>query len=86
VSHGDFRMLLPNDENIYAFARRLGDVELMVLANFSSEDVSAELPEMEAWADAELVGSNYPDVAAAPAGKVALRAWEAVVYRRTREE
>jgi oligo-1,6-glucosidase len=86
VSRGDFRMLLPNDENIYAFMRRLGDVELMVLANFSGEAVRAELPDMEAWADSELVVSNYPDVAAAPAGRVALRAWEAVVYRRTREE
>ena len=30
VAHGDFTMLLPNDEHVYAFTRRLGDVELLV--------------------------------------------------------
>jgi hypothetical protein len=33
IAHGDFRMLLPDDERVYAFTRRLGDVELLVLGN-----------------------------------------------------
>jgi oligo-1,6-glucosidase len=35
VAHGDFTMLLPDDEAVYAFTRRLGRVELLVLGNFT---------------------------------------------------
>ena len=41
-------MLLPDDERVYAFTRRLGDVELLVLGNFSGEDAAVELPEAAA--------------------------------------
>ena len=37
VAHGDFTMLLPDDERVYAFTRRLGDVELLVLGNFTGD-------------------------------------------------
>ena len=37
VAHGDFHMLLEDDERVYAFTRRLDDVELLVLGNFSGE-------------------------------------------------
>ena len=40
VAHGDFHMLLPDDERVYAFTRRLDDVELLVLGNFSGETVT----------------------------------------------
>ena len=48
VAHGDFTMLLPDDEQVYAFTRRLGDVELLVLGNFSGDTVPAELPDAAA--------------------------------------
>ncbi len=35
IAHGDFTMVLPEHERIYAFTRRLGDVELLVLGNLS---------------------------------------------------
>ena len=38
VAHGDFTMLLPDDDAVYAFTRRLGEVELLVLGNFSGAD------------------------------------------------
>ena len=85
VAHGDFHMVLPNEERIYAFVRRLHDVELLVVGNFSSDTVTAELPESEEWSGSELVLSNYDDVTAAPSGRIALRPWEARVHRRARE-
>jgi oligo-1,6-glucosidase len=76
VAHGDFTMLLPDDERVYAFTRRLGDVELLVLGNFSGEPAAPEIP---GWEDAEvLVGSPAPD------GGLALTPWEGRVYRRVR--
>jgi oligo-1,6-glucosidase len=74
VAHGEFAMLLPDDERVYAFTRRLGDDELLVLGNFSGEDAAVDLPEL----GGELVLGNYPD-----AGEPGvLRPWEARILRR----
>jgi oligo-1,6-glucosidase len=78
VAHGDFHMLLPGDERVYAFTRRLENVELLVLANFSGDSVTPGLPGADEWADSELLVGNCPEP---PAG-LALRPWEARVHRR----
>src|SRR4051794_6546558 len=78
VAHGDFTMRLPDDERVYAFTRRLGDVELYVLGNFSAAEV--EVPEAREWAEAELVLGNCEP----PSDHGAVRPWEARVYRRGR--
>ncbi|MFZ5870087.1 MAG: glycoside hydrolase family 13 protein [Actinomycetota bacterium] len=78
VVHGDFHMLLADHDTVYAFTRRLDDVALLVVANFSGEDVDAPVPDAAGWAASELVLGNYPDVA----GDLRLRPWEARVYRR----
>jgi oligo-1,6-glucosidase len=83
VVHGDFTMLLPEDPQVYAFTRRLGAVELLVLANFSGEQVKAALPDLPEWDRAELLLGNLPDSPAAPASSP-LRPWEARILRRTR--
>jgi len=80
VAQGDFTMLLPDDERVYAFTRRLGEVVLLVLGNFSASTVVAGVPDAQAWARAELLIGNYP---APPAPDLALRPWETRVYRRT---
>jgi oligo-1,6-glucosidase len=72
---------------VYAFTRRYsddrGEVELLVLGNFTGEKVDAEI---DGWAGSELVLGNYPDPADMPdAVRLAvLRPWEARVYRRVR--
>ena len=70
VVHGDFTMLLAEDERVYAFTRRHEDVELLVLGNFCGEEVPVDLT---GWEDAELLIGE-------PGG--ALRPWEGRVYRR----
>jgi oligo-1,6-glucosidase len=81
VVHGSFHMLLPHDEQIYAFLRRLDDVELLVLGNFSSADALVDLPDAAEWADAELlIGTPPQPDSSAP---LVLRPWEGRVYRRT---
>jgi oligo-1,6-glucosidase len=75
VVHGDFTMLLEDDEQVYAFTRALDDTELLVVANFSGEPATAAI---EGWAGAELVITNGDP---APAG-LELGPWEARVYRR----
>ncbi|GLY05657.1 MULTISPECIES: alpha-glucosidase [Actinoplanes] len=78
VAGGDFTMLLPNDERLYAFTRRLDDTELLVIGNFTGETVGAEIEDAAAWSSAELLLTN----AAAP-DDLRLGPWQVVVYRRT---
>jgi oligo-1,6-glucosidase len=81
VAHGDFTMLLAGDEQVYAFKRRLGETELLVVGNFSGEHATAEVPDAEAWAAAELLLTNADPPDPGEPG-LALGPWEALVYRR----
>ena len=76
VALGDFQLLLPDDEQLWAFTRRHDGVELLVVANLSSAEVCAEVP---GWEDAELLLGNLPY--ALPG--LRLRPWESQVHRRT---
>ena len=79
VVDGDFTMLLPHDERLYAFTRRLGGTELLVIGNFSGGPAKAELDDAAEWSAAELLLTN---TAAIPSGDLTLGPWQAVVYRR----
>lgn len=74
VALGEFRMLLPDHDDVYAFTRVLDDVTLLVVCNLSRTGyrLAELLPEAAA---AELVLGNLPDD---PAD---LRPWEARVLR-----
>jgi oligo-1,6-glucosidase len=82
VAHGDFTMLLPDDPIVYAFTRRLDDVEVLVLGNFSDDESTAAegIDDADAWAAGELVIANY---APPPRPDLTLRPWETRVYRRS---
>jgi oligo-1,6-glucosidase len=81
VALGDFEMLLADHELVYAFTRRLGAAELLVLGNFGGEPVTVELPHADRWHGAELVLGNVPDPAPLTA-TLTLAPWEARVHRR----
>ncbi|MDK3255381.1 glycoside hydrolase family 13 protein [Blastococcus capsensis] len=75
VALGDFTMLLPDHDDVYAFTRRLGGEALLVVCNLSrtAYRLAELLPEAPA---AELVLGNLPDDDPAE-----LRPWEARVLR-----
>ncbi|MGY1886202.1 alpha-glucosidase [Blastococcus sp. SYSU DS0753] len=75
VALGDFTMLLPDHDEVYAFTRSLGGVELLVVCNLSRTPyrLAELLPEAPA---AELVLGNMADDDPAE-----LRPWEARVLR-----
>lgn len=82
VSHGDFTMLLPRDEHVYAFVRSLPETKLLVLGNFSGQDQEVALDDADVpvvWDSAEQVLGNYPADAAVP--RLHLRPWELKVLR-----
>jgi oligo-1,6-glucosidase len=80
VALGDFRMLLADHRQVYAVMRRHGEVELLVLANFSGQRVTVEIPDAARWEDAELLLANVPEPGALRA-QLALQPWEARVHR-----
>jgi oligo-1,6-glucosidase len=75
VALGDFAMLLPDHESVYAFTRTLHGSSLLVVCTVSSapQDLAGLLPEA---VDAELVLGNM--TVADPA---VLAPWEARVLR-----
>jgi oligo-1,6-glucosidase len=75
VALGDFAMLLPDHQSVYAFTRTLDDRSLLVVCNVGSEpqDLATLLP---AAVDAELVLGNV-----AVADPAVLAPWEARVLR-----
>ncbi len=82
VTDGAYTLLLPDDERIFAFTRRLADVELLVLGNFSADTVTVDLQDAAAWASSEvlLADRTVPEPAS---GALALAPWEGRVHRRT---
>ncbi|QZN86550.1 alpha-glucosidase [Cellulomonas sp. C5510] len=82
VALGDFTMLLPRDEQVYAFTRTLGDDALLVVVNVSGEDARVDLGDgWPAAADGgwgELVLGTHDG----PGEPTVLRPWEARVVRR----
>jgi oligo-1,6-glucosidase len=78
VVYGDFQMLLPHDERLYAFTRTHGETSLLVIGNFSADTVRAEIDDAAGWSAAELLLTN----AAAP-DDLTLQPWQVVIYRRS---
>lgn len=58
---GDFRLLCPEDEKIFAYTRDLENAHLLVVCNFTGETLEFAVP--EEFRGARLLISNYPDSA-----------------------
>ena len=89
VTDGDFELLLADHPSVWAFLRRTGEAELLVAANFSSDEVVSVGLDPDAldgdWGGASVVltslGGDAP-VQSPP--ELKLRPWESVVWRRAR--
>ena len=79
VSHGDFTLLAPNDEVLWAFTRQLGGTRLLVVANLSGTDLDVSAV-TDGWREAEVISTNYVGSGGGWSG-TSLRPWEAVVLR-----
>jgi oligo-1,6-glucosidase len=79
VSRGDFTLLLPSHEQVYAFLRRHEGTEVLVVTNLTGMEANAgSLPGALAWLEAEFLLMNYPGVSTS----WRLRPFESRVYRR----
>jgi len=58
--YGDFTILSPEHEQVFAYTRALGTSTAFVLLNFQEKDVSFSLPR-EDWTTYQFVLGNYRD-------------------------
>ena len=82
LSYGQFEMLSPKDEAVYAYRRVLdgADHEFLVVCNFTGEETSFQIPPEMTYDTAEVALANLESPPTAP-DSVELRPYEAVIYR-----
>jgi len=76
VVHGGYRLLMPADEQVFAYVRTLGDERLLVIANLSGASVDVDLGADAALLDGEVVITTHDDGAAPTGGRLTLAPWE----------
>lgn len=78
VVHGDFRLLLPDDDQVFGYVRALGDARLLVLANLSGAAATVDLGADAGLLDGSLLLTTHAQ--AHDSGPVvALQPWESRV-------
>ena len=75
---GKFELLLPEDEQIFAYTRTDEDMELLVCANFTKDPAACTLEDK--WRDAAVLLHNYKE----DPGQV-LKPYETVILIRRRD-
>jgi trehalose-6-phosphate hydrolase len=78
ITEGDYKLLLREDERIFAYTRNTEEEQLVVLNNFYSEERSFSLPE-SVIENGELLLGNYSDTPSLQR-TITLRPYESVVY------
>jgi oligo-1,6-glucosidase len=78
--YGEYDLLLPADEQFYAYRRSLGNERVLVVLNWSAEPAVFEPVRELRAADASVLSSNYEAAVESPIG-AEFRPYEAVVYR-----
>lgn len=78
ITHGDYQLLLPDDQNIFMYTRKWKDETLVVVNNFYAEETTVNMP-FDAKDDVQILLSNYPDTET-KCNDLTLRAYESVIY------
>ncbi|MFT3875032.1 MAG: alpha,alpha-phosphotrehalase [Propioniciclava sp.] len=79
IAEGTVEPYAPDHPSVLAYLRRLGDEQLLVLANFYGEQTSVEIP--DAFAGAGVLIANYPSTPSPSSPQVTLRPYEALALR-----
>ena len=75
IVYGSYELLLPEDEEVYAYVRRLDGQELLTVCNFTDKEVTAKVPEK--FKDGAVLISNEEEVKWESEG-IRLQPYEAV--------
>ncbi len=75
--YGDYELILPDNDQVYAYTRKLEEDKMLILLNFSSENVQIEIP--EPIKDLELLTNNLDQVSA-QGNNIQLQPYQALIY------
>jgi oligo-1,6-glucosidase len=84
VVHGDYRLLLPDDEQVFAYVRTLGGTRLLVMANLSSEPGEVGLGADSGLLDGTVLigsGASMGSPSRSADGRLVLAPWAAWAIR-----
>ncbi len=81
IVYGDYRLLMAEDEQIYAYLRTLEDEQLLVVLNFFEQPAEFVLPQDIRFSRQELLIANYAVDPDENWRRIALRPYEARVYK-----
>lgn len=81
IVYGDYKLYLPDHEELYVYTRTLVDETLLVVLNFFNGQPNFKLPEEITFADYSLLISNYPVDEEDVISWIKLRPYEARVYK-----
>ena len=82
ITYGDFELLAPEHEQVYAIQRSLqsADYALLIICNFAAESLTFEAPvSPDLVEDVTVALGNEPDPALPPT--LELRPYESAIYR-----
>ena len=74
--YGDYGLIQPDHEQIYAYIRSLEDQRMLVLLNFSETAASINLEEY----DGEIIINNYESIDIGD-GKITLQPYQSVILK-----
>lgn len=80
VVYGSYDLLLPEDPELYAYTRTLGEEQLLIVCNFYGNTRMFTFPDNWELGKTELMIGNYKDFK--PEKELVLRPYEAVVLRK----
>ncbi|KAA1479220.1 glycoside hydrolase family 13 protein [Dentipellis sp. KUC8613] len=81
--YGDYHLLSPDDEKVFAYTRSLGSSSVLVLLNFGADEVQYSIEEVPQFVGAQLLLGNYEDGTQEHATeKTKLRGWEGKIFIR----
>ncbi|MFD1849351.1 glycoside hydrolase family 13 protein [Oceanobacillus bengalensis] len=81
IVYGDYTLILPEHDKLYAYTRTYEGEKLLVVTNFSGENVGFELPHDVAFEAQEQLISNYPETGHGDYRSFTLRPYEARVFK-----
>lgn len=79
IVNGNYDILVPEDEKIYVYTRKLESQKLLVLLNFTKEEQSFDVPADLQGKKSEVLISNY-ESSEGYGSIIPLRPYEAIVY------
>lgn len=79
--YGDFDVLNPSDENIFAYLRKGEKNNFLVVMNFTDNETSFNLPERATTQSWNIELDSYEGQPSIKNGTISLKPWQSIIYR-----